>query len=86
MEVIFAEPYRPESAEERAIWTELTAAHNYLALRRYVERSRESGTNESAAKLHESLLAEATRHWRDANPGCVGLKGDDGGERSSPEL
>jgi hypothetical protein len=60
IEVLFAEPYRPESAEERAIWTELTAPHNYLALKRYVESRKESGTNEFAAKLHEALLAEAT--------------------------
>lgn len=61
--VLVTEPYRPESAEERAIWTELTAPHNYLALRRYVESGKVTGTNEFAAQLHEALLAEATIRW-----------------------
>jgi hypothetical protein len=60
---LFAEPYRPESAEEQAIWTELTAPHNYLALRRFVESQKASGTNEFAAKLNEALLTEATSRW-----------------------
>jgi hypothetical protein len=61
--VLVVEPYRPESEEERAIWTELTAPHNYLSLRRYVESGKVSGTNEFAAKLHEALLAEAASRW-----------------------
>lgn len=61
--VLVLEPYRPESAEERAIWTELTAPHNYLSLRRYVESGKVSGTNEFAAQLHEALMVEATSRW-----------------------
>ena len=36
LHVLFAEPYQPESEKEQAIWNELTAPQNYLALRRYV--------------------------------------------------
>jgi len=69
-QALFAEPYRPESAEERAIWDELTAPHNYLALRRFVESRRMSGTNASPAKFDEALLAEATSRWeRQGNNG-----------------
>ena len=57
---LFADPYRPESAEEREIWSELTAPHNYLSLRRFVESQNASGTNEFADKLNQALLAEAT--------------------------
>lgn len=61
--VLVAEPYRPESTEERVLWSELTAPHNYLSLRRYVESARVPGTNEFAAKLHEALLTEAADRW-----------------------
>jgi hypothetical protein len=60
LDALLAIPYRPESAEERAIWTELTAPHNYLSLRRFVEYRKALGSNEFGAKLDEDLLAEAT--------------------------
>ena len=63
LHVLFEEPYRPESAEECAIWDELTAPHQYPALRRFVESRREPGTNKSPSKFDEALLVEATSRW-----------------------
>jgi hypothetical protein len=60
---LFAEPYRPQSTEEIAVWTELTAPCNYVALRRFIDSQQSSGSNEFATKLNAALLREATSRW-----------------------
>lgn len=61
-------PYRAQSDEERAIWDELTAPHNYEALIYLIHERQKLGRNEFAVHLDESLLKDATsRFHRDAN-------------------
>jgi hypothetical protein len=54
------EKYPPEGDEEKAIWLELTAPHNYTALRSYVESHDSAEINRYALRLHEALLTDAT--------------------------
>ena len=54
------EKYRPESVEENAIWDELTAPHNYSALRHFMESLNKEEMTEYAVKLYELILSEAT--------------------------
>jgi hypothetical protein len=62
-DALLTEEYRPESDEEKAIWGEITAPHNYASLRRYVEAKKRPEITDYAARLYEALLAEATRRW-----------------------
>ncbi len=55
--------YHPLSAEERAIWTELTAPHNYGSLCRYMENMKKAGSDLYTSTLHGPIFAEATRRW-----------------------
>jgi hypothetical protein len=64
-----AKQYRPVSAEEIAIWTELTAPHNYASVCRYIANAKRRDITEYAAQLYETILAEATRRWESAFPG-----------------
>jgi hypothetical protein len=66
--VLFEDPYRHESAEENAMWDELTAPHNYAALRRLIEYRNYSagkfvGKTEYGERLDNALLADATARW-----------------------
>ena len=63
LDVLLAEEIGPVSEEEKAIWAEITAPHNYASLRRYIEGCQKVGMNAYAARLYEMLLAEATRRW-----------------------
>lgn len=63
LDALRVEEYRPESDEEQAIWTEITAPHNYASLCRYLESKKRSEITDYAARLYEMLLAEATRRW-----------------------
>jgi hypothetical protein len=63
LDVLLAEEQGPVSEEEKAIWAEITAPHNYAPLRRYIEGWQKAGMNAHAARLYEMLLAEATRRW-----------------------
>src|SRR5690349_16146804 len=55
-----AREYRAESADEVAIWDELTAPHNYPAVARYVEQRR-GQASDSAVGLHTAILEAARR-------------------------
>jgi hypothetical protein len=55
------EEYRPESSEEKAIWSEITAPHNYASLVRFVTDQKTLNITDYAARLDEALLAEAAR-------------------------
>jgi hypothetical protein len=61
LDALLAEKYPPESDEEKAIWSELTAPHNYPSLRRYVEDRDPAKITEYALRFHQALLAEASR-------------------------
>lgn len=63
LDALREEGYRPESDEEKAIWTEITAPHNYSSLRRYIESKERSQITDYAARLYEALLADATHRW-----------------------
>ena len=54
------EQYRAESEDEIAIWNELTAPHNYIAILRYAE-IRKGRVNEYAERLHDVILEAARR-------------------------
>ena len=62
-DALLVEEYRPESAEEKAIWSEITAPHHYASLRRYIEGKTRSEVTDYAARLYDALLAEATSRW-----------------------
>jgi len=64
-DALLVEEYRPESDEEKAIWTEITAPHNYDCLRRCVETKDMSEITDYSARLYEKLLDEATLRWVD---------------------
>lgn len=61
--------YRPASAEEIAIWTELTAPHNYASVCRYIANAKRRAITDYAAQLYRTILAEASRRWESAFPG-----------------
>ena len=68
-----AEQYRAESEDEIAIWDELTAPHNYIAVLRYAEVCK-GRVSEYAARLHNVILEAARRRreredCRAASPG-----------------
>ena len=63
LDALRVEEYRPESDEEKAIWTEITAPHNYASLRRYIASKKRSEITDYAARLYEMLLAEAAHRW-----------------------
>ena len=53
--------YRPESADETAIWTEITAPHNYAALLKYFEYKSDVEIGEDSKKLFDMAREEALR-------------------------
>jgi hypothetical protein len=61
LDALLEEKYPPEGDEEKAIWSELTAPHNYASLRRYVEDRDPAKITEYALRFHQALLAEASR-------------------------
>jgi hypothetical protein len=62
-EALLEKVYQPVSDEEKAIWSEITAPHNYASLQRYVESRNKSEMQDRAVTLVETLLAEATDRW-----------------------
>jgi hypothetical protein len=60
--------YRPVSAEEIEIWTELTAPHNYVSVHRFIVEAKQRDITDYAAMLYETILTEATRRWANAFP------------------
>jgi hypothetical protein len=63
LDALCVDAYRPESDEEKAIWAEITAPHNYASLRRYIESKKRSDITDYAARLYDALLAEAAQRW-----------------------
>jgi hypothetical protein len=63
LDAFLVQEYRPESDEEKTIWAEITAPHNYASLRRYIESKKMSEITDYAARLYETLLAEAAHRW-----------------------
>jgi len=63
-EALVVKEYRPESDEEEALWTELTAPHNYAALLRYVDYWKKLGTDLYADTHHAAILAAAAHRWQ----------------------
>jgi hypothetical protein len=63
--------YQPVSAEERAVWAELTSPHNYTSLCRYFESRKREGCDLYADTFHAPVLSAATRRWNEvtANTG-----------------
>jgi len=55
--------YRAESADEVAIWDELTAPHNYPTVVRYVEQRR-GQASDAAAELNAAILEAVGTLWR----------------------
>jgi hypothetical protein len=66
LDALLAQEDGPVGEEEEAIWDELTAPHNYAALIRYIETSKEAGINDHAFRLYEMILARAKCRWETA--------------------
>lgn len=66
LDALLAQEDGPVGEDEEAIWDELTAPHNYAALIRYIETSKEAGINDHARRLYEMILVRAKCRWETA--------------------
>ena len=63
LDAMLVREYRPASGEEKAIWAEITAPHNYDSLTRYIAAQPRHEITEYSARLYDNLLADAKRRW-----------------------